>query len=60
MAEIQRLLKEMVDLKEVEAELALAICSDNPRVQIEYALKKVHTMLQQKEAEYCQEIEGRR
>ena len=57
MADLQKLLKLMVDLKEIEAELTLAICSDNPRPQIEYALKKVHNMLQVIEIEYCQRIE---
>ena len=57
MADLEKLLKLMVDLKEIEAELTLAICSDNPRPQIEFALKKVHNVLQAIEIEYWQVIE---
>ena len=74
MADLQKFLKLMVDLKEVEAELKqiveerqlLDMSAFSPSNEQRYqdrwpfAINKLHIIIQQIETEYCQIIEGQR
>lgn len=57
MADIQKLMSLMVDLKEVEAELKCAMDAGCPKDKVEYAAQKLRDIIQPIEAEYWQLIE---